>query len=422
LKVFKVSYLCTAGAGGFPSTFKLNLTATATTTGGCIASSNAANTVVSDQVPTVEVKPNDVEPFCALDGTVTATFNVTVGSSNVDYVDLTWTLTPEVVGLPEDAKIPACAVSAGPAELDELATDDSSKSSHLLNRAPLLHALDVCWKPGDASCCAVLTRQNLALLVGDTVTRLPAGSCEPFSPACSPLLRPAPLLSPTETYKVTVECTNTTHGLPSPFNLQLTAKVETLGHCVKADAKTKEISGYGVPRLTVTTLPVASYCGGSTTSLGVKFTVYSPDVPPVSGWSYSTEVTDVDDSVAPICNAEDCSAFTGDADGECLARRQVGRRHGPAIVLLDKSSNMQCFVLKRGGSRSCPSRGMHAKLHDAVVPKQHQPMTRIWQVSNTPVSIQGSIQAGPWTNPQDADVCVCSCPPHAALSAQGTTR
>jgi hypothetical protein len=113
-------------------------------------------------------------------------------------------------------------------------------------------------------------------------------------------------------------CTNTTHGLPSPFNLQLTAEVKTPGGCIKVDAKTKGISGYGVPTLDVTTLPVASYCGGSTTSLDVKFTVHSPNVPPGSGWSYSTEVTDVDDSVRPTCDPGNCRAFTGDAEGECL--------------------------------------------------------------------------------------------------------
>lgn len=129
-----------------------------------------------------------------------------------------------------------------------------------------------------------------------------------------------PLLSPTETYRVIVKCTNTTHGLLSPFSLNLTATVRTNGRCSKADTATSAISGYGVPDLMITPLTNAPYCGLSTTSLAVSFNVSSPDVPPGTDWSYSTDVTGVNATVAPTCNNCTPTAIVNNT-GECLARR-----------------------------------------------------------------------------------------------------
>lgn len=141
-----MSYLCTADSTGFPASFKLNLTATARTAGGCNVSGDAASTLVGDQIPTVVVRSNPVDAFCTLDGNVTATFNVT---SSVDYTAESWTLTPEAFNLPVGANTPACVVSPTPPdELTELATISNSKLSPLLNRDQ--HDLYACWQPRDA--------------------------------------------------------------------------------------------------------------------------------------------------------------------------------------------------------------------------------------------------------------------------------
>lgn len=102
-----MTYACT-NTSGMPTNFTLKLKVKVTNLyTNCDAEADDIASAEGDSDPTVDVTADPVPLFCALDGSVNATFNVT---SSVDYSPTSWTLNAVVFNVPPGLNTPDCGL------------------------------------------------------------------------------------------------------------------------------------------------------------------------------------------------------------------------------------------------------------------------------------------------------------------------
>jgi hypothetical protein len=115
---YKVTVTCNR-TGGLPIPFTVNLTVTVESSDHCKASASDVSTLTGLGLPLLEIVADTVAPFCALDGSVTVTFNVSTDVNNTEHP---WELLAKVQGvdptLVKCEQKPTAPVEVGTATVD----------------------------------------------------------------------------------------------------------------------------------------------------------------------------------------------------------------------------------------------------------------------------------------------------------------